>query len=460
MRCSGDAVVIRGRGEGMQIAVVGLGYVGLVTATCLARLGQTVTGLEIDKGKLEALKRGEAHYYEPHLQGELAAQQAEGRLTFTDDASEALAAPDVVLICVGTPSSAGGEADLSAVMSVIDTLARHLRERCVIALRSTVPMGTTRSSEALLNQRLADRQFPDRVSILANPEFLRTGRAIEDFLHPSRVIVGRTDIATDDEVELLATLYRPLDAPILVVDAESAELTKNAANAYLAMRLSFVNELAGLCEAGGASIDNVIGGLASDPRIGGDYLRPGIGYGGSCLPKDVRSLISMGRSRGLELSLPIAVDSINAAQPERAADRLAEALDGLADRRIALLGLAFKPGTDDIRDSPALALAEVLAQRGAEIVASDPKAADLVARRFDWIEICDDPFEAAARADAVVLATEWPEYVTLDYRRLAERMRDRVLLDARNALDPGQIAGAGLTYLGIGRPSVTATRSD
>jgi UDPglucose 6-dehydrogenase len=444
----------------MQIAVIGLGYVGLVTATCLARLGQSVTGLEIDKGKLEALKRGDAPYYEPHLQAELAVQQDEGRLTFTDDGAHALAAADVVLVCVGTPSTAGGEADLRAVMSVIETLGRNLGKRCVIALRSTVPMGTTRSCEAELNRRLAERHFGEQVSILANPEFLRTGRAIEDFLHPSRVIVGRTDLATDDDVELLATLYRPLDAPLLVVDAESAELTKNAANAYLAMRLSFINELASLCDAGGGTIDDVISGLASDPRIGGDYLRPGIGYGGSCLPKDVRSLISMGRSHGVELSLPIAVDAINAAQPERAADRLAKALDGrLADRRIALLGLAFKPGTDDIRDSPALALAEVLAQRGAHIVAADPKAAELVARRFDWITICADPFEAAAGADAVVLATEWPEYVTLDYARLAERMRAPVLLDARNALDPGQIAEAGLEYLGIGRPSVNPPSS-
>jgi UDPglucose 6-dehydrogenase len=441
----------------MQITVVGLGYVGLVTATCLARLGQSVVGLEIDGEKLVSLERGEAPYYEPHLQPELALQQREGRLRFTVDSDAALADPDVVLICVGTPSAQDGRADLSAVDAVIDAIGMHLTTQTVVALRSTVPVGSTRSAERRLNELLGERGFDRPVAVLANPEFLRTGRAIEDFLHPSRVVVGRAALATDDDVERLATLYRPLEAPLLVADAESAELTKNASNAYLATRISFVNELAALCDATGATIDEVIRGMAADARIGGDYLRPGIGYGGSCLPKDVRSLLAMGRESGVELALAGAVDSVNAAQPGRAADQLAESLDGTLDgRRIALLGLAFKAGTDDIRDSPAIALAGILRERGAELMACDPKAAAATAAREPWITICSGPEDVVEGADAVVLATEWPEYVTLDFAELAVRMRGRVLFDARNALDPGQVASSGLRYIAIGRPNPEA----
>jgi UDPglucose 6-dehydrogenase len=439
----------------MQIAVIGLGYVGLVTATCLARLGQQVIGLEVDADKLRSLTRGEAPYYEPHLQPELTLQQAEGRLRFTVDASEALRDAEVVLVCVGTPSARDGGADLSAVNAVVDTLGSVLDHRVVVALRSTVPVGTTRQAERRLNDALSGRSLSMAVPVLANPEFLRTGRAIEDFLHPSRVIVGRAEHATEEDVELLSTLYRPLEAPILVVDAESAELTKNAANAYLATRISFINELALLCDASGAGIDDVLRGISSDPRIGGDYLRPGIGYGGSCLPKDVRSMIAMGRQHGLELALAGAVDGVNASQPGHAADRLQEALDGsLEGRRVALLGLAFKAGTDDVRDSPALALAAALRDRGATVVGCDPKAARPAVRHSPWLTICPGPAEAAADADAVVLSTEWPEYVTLSPADLAEVMRGNVLFDARNALDPAPVRAAGLRYLALGRESL------
>jgi UDPglucose 6-dehydrogenase len=439
----------------MQIAVIGLGYVGLVTATCLARLGQDVVGLEVDAGKLRSLEAGEAPYYEPHLQPELTAQQRDGRLRFTLDPSEALQGADVVLVCVGTPATADGGADLSAVNAVFDTLGRDLPHPAVIALRSTVPVGTTRDAERSLNRALADRGVAWSVPVLANPEFLRTGRAIEDFLHPSRVIVGRAERATAEDVEVLATLYRPLDAPLLVVDAESAELTKNAANAYLAMRISFINELAILSDATGAAVDHVLSGIASDPRIGGEYLRPGIGYGGSCLPKDVRSMIAMGRQHELPLSLVSAVDAVNAALPAYAADILAAELGGtLAGRTIALLGLAFKAGTDDVRDSPALALADTLRERGATVRGCDPKAGDAAARRASWLQISAGPAEAVAGADAVVLGTEWPEYVTLNLAGLASSMRGDVLFDARNALDPARVEAAGLRYRAVGRRSL------
>lgn len=436
----------------MQITVVGLGYVGLVTATCLARLGQRVIGLESDVDKLASLERGEAPYYEPHLQGELTALQGNGGLRFTSDPAEALRDPDVVLICVGTPSSATGEADLTAVESVVEALARHLGSRTVVALRSTVPVGTTRRVEAMLNDRLDQRGGPGPVAVLANPEFLRTGRALDDFLHPSRVVLGRAAMASDADVETLETLYSPLGAPIFVLDAESAELVKNAANTYLAARISFVNELAALCEATGATIDAVLDAVAADPRIGSDYFRPGIGYGGSCLPKDVRSMIAMGSAHAVEMTLARAVDEVNAAQPIRAADRLERAIPGgLGGARIGLLGLAFKAGTDDIRDSPALALASVLRERGAIVVACDPQAGSIVGGREPWIEIARDPISVARDADAIVLATDWAEYVTADLAPIADAMRGRVLLDARDALDGPRVEAAGLQLLSVGR---------
>lgn len=433
----------------MQIAVVGLGYVGLVTATCLARLGQQVSGLDSDASKLAALTEGRAPFYEPGLQGALVEET--DRLRFTSDPATALRGADVVLVCVGTPSRATGEADLGAVMAVADTIADHLDGPTVVALRSTVPVGTTEQVEERLNERLRARGWSRPVPVVSNPEFLRTGRALDDFLHPSRVVLGRTQLATDQDIDQLATLYRPLEAPIFVVDARSAELVKNAANTYLATRISFVNELAGLCEATGASVTAVIDGIAADPRIGADYLRPGLGYGGSCLPKDVRSIIAQGVEHGEPMPLARAVDEVNQRQATRTADRLAEAIGRpLDDARIALLGLAFKPDTDDTRDSPALTLARVLDERGAHVVACDPQAGELIAEREPWIEVVADPVEAARDADALVLATEWPTYVTADLAPLAALMRGSVLFDGRNALDPARVEGAGLTYVSVG----------
>lgn len=436
----------------MQITVVGLGYVGLVTATCLARLGQQVVGLESDGRKLSMLESGLAPYYEPHLQAELVQQQSEGRLTFTTDPAEALHGPDVAMICVGTPSRPSGDANLDAVHAVIASIADHLDRPTVVALRSTVPVGTTRRLERALNERLASRGGPVNVPIFANPEFLRTGRALEDFLHPSRIILGGTEIAGSDDTERLETLYRPLDAPILVLDAESAELVKNASNAYLATRISFINEIAALCEVTGASVEAVLQGVAADPRIGGEYLRPGIGYGGSCLPKDVRSLMAMGRDHGVPMRFAEAVDAVNAEQPGRAVRRLSDALGGsLAGRRVGLLGLAFKAGTDDIRDSPALALAAALRDAGATVAACDPEAAAPSAEVAPWIEMHDDPVDVAREADALVLSTDWPAYVIADLGPLRAVMRGDLLFDARNAMDAAAVSATGLRYFAVGR---------
>jgi UDPglucose 6-dehydrogenase len=433
----------------VHIAVIGLGYVGLVTAACLARLGQTVRGLDSDPSKVEALTQGRAPFFEPGLQGALA--EGGDRLMFTSDPAVALADAQLVLICVGTPSRASGEADLSAVESVADSIADHLTAPTVVALRSTVPVGTTERIEDRLNARLRERGWSGEVPVIANPEFLRTGRALDDFLRPSRVVLGHTARATDDQIGLLETLYRPLEAPIFVVDARSAELVKNAANTYLATRISFANELAALCEATGASVGAVLEGIAADPRIGSDYLKPGLGYGGSCLPKDVRSMIAQGEERGEGMPLARAVDAVNQRQATLATDRLGTVLGRPMDEaRIALLGLAFKPDTDDIRDSPAITLARALASRGADVVACDPEAAEATARQEPWLSIAPSAQEAARGADALVLATEWPAYVTTDLNALAAVMRGDVLFDGRNALDRERVEGANLRYVSVG----------
>lgn len=436
----------------MRVTVVGLGYVGLVTAACLARLGQEVIGLETDEAKLEVLEAGQIPYFEPGLDGEVRAQRETGRLAFTNDAATALTGRDAILICVGTPSDAAGRADLSFVLSVADTIGERVDGRPVIALRSTVPVGTTRRVERRLAAALQRRDIEPRVAVIANPEFLRTGRAVDDFLRPTRVVLGGTDRASEEDIARLRMLYQSLDAPLIVTTAESAELVKNAANAFLATKVSFVNELAHLCDATGASIDDVLAGISADPRIGGEYLRPGLGYGGSCLPKDVRSLVAMGVEHGQPMSLAKAVDEVNREQPVRYARALEVALDGdLTGKRIAILGLAFKPETDDIRDSPALGLARALRDRGAEVVGCDPEADDRARQAEPWLRIADAPIEAAQGADAVVLATEWPAYLTIEPTALANVMRGTLLLDGRDVLDPTAVRTAGLEYRALGR---------
>jgi UDPglucose 6-dehydrogenase len=433
------------------VAVVGLGYVGLVTGTCLARLGQEVVGLESDRTKLQTLEAGDVPYYEPHLEAELAAQKASGRLRFTGAASDALGDAEIVLICVGTPSDATGHADLRFVLEVAETIAQTVDHDPLVVIRSTVPVGTTRRVQAGLNSARAARGLPP-LQVVANPEFLRTGRAIEDFLRPTRVVIGRTDLTTNLGLDRLNTLYAPLEAPIVITDAESAELVKNASNAFLAMRVSFVNELASLCEAAGADVDDVIEGMSLDPRIGGQFMRPGIGYGGSCLPKDVRSLVATGADHGVRMRIAAATDEVNRGQAERLVDALAAGLGRpIEGARIAVLGLAFKPDTDDIRESPALAVLDLLHERGADVVATDPEAMARVRTTRPWLETAVDPMDAARDADAIVLATEWPAYLTLDVEALATTMGGRLIVDGRNALDAAKVVAAGLDYMGVGR---------
>jgi UDPglucose 6-dehydrogenase len=444
----------------MRLTVVGLGYVGLVTATCLARLGQTVVGLERDRSKIDALSRGKVPYFEPHLADDLRTQTAAGNVRFTDDPEEALRETEVVILCVGTPSDASGHADLGDVLAATETIGRVIDQEPIVALRSTVPVGTTRLVETLLNQFRASRSLRP-IPVVANPEFLRTGQAIEDFLHPTRIVIGLTGLADQPAQATLATLYAPLQAPFVVMKAESAELVKNASNAFLATRVSFVNELAALCDATGASIDDVVAGMALDPRIGGQFMRPGLGYGGSCLPKDVRSLMATAADHGLMAPLVRSVDQVNRSQVGNVSDRIEALLERpLEGARVAVLGLAFKPDTDDIRESPAIALATELHARGAVVAACDPEAGARSSAVAPWLEIADGPATAARDADAVVLATEWPEYVTLDLHALAQVMRGALVVDARNSLDREQVGAAGLRYVGIGRGDAGSVAAD
>ena len=435
----------------MRVTVVGLGYVGLVTATCLARLGHTVVGLERDRTKMRALRAGKVPYYEPHLADDLRLQTTSGSLEFTTDPKAGLRDAEFVLICVGTPSDPTGHADLHDVLETTESVGTVIDQDPIVVLRSTVPVGTTRLVEGRLNT-IRTRRGLAPIPVFANPDFLRTGRAIEDFLRPSRVIIGRTDLGLDRSLESLRAFYAPLDAPLVVMNAESAELVKNASNAFLAARVSFVNELAALCDVTGASVDDVVAGMGLDPRIGSQFMRPGLGYGGSCLPKDVRSLIATADDHGLDAPLARAVDEVNRAQIGVVSDRIAASLGRPLDgARVAILGLAFKPDTDDIRESPALALASELHARGAIVAGCDPEAGARVDASASWLELARQPLAAARGADAVVLATEWPEYVTIDLPSLARAMRGRLVVDARNSLDADKVGAAGLRYVGIGR---------
>jgi len=436
----------------MRITVVGLGYVGLVTAACIARLGHDVIGLEKDERRTQTLLQGRVPYYEPGLEAEVAAQIESGRLRFTGDARVAINGAEVILICVGTPADASGRADLRHVLDVADTIANESVGRPIVLLRSTVPVGTTRRVERRLAEAARRAGNLDLIPVIANPEFLRTGRALDDFIRPTRIVVGRTEMTTDADLAVVATMYQAIEAPIIVTESESAELIKNASNAFLATRISFVNELAQLCQSTGASIDDVISGVAADPRIGGEFFRPGLGYGGSCLPKDVRSFISMGTEHGQAMVLASAVDSVNRDQPIRFIRVLEQAVGGeLSGRKVALLGLAFKPDTDDIRDSPSLALARALRDRGCSVVGCDPHAGDNVRREEPWLEIAESPMSAVQDADVVVLATEWPIYVNLDPAAIADVMAGNILVDGRHALDPARVRAAGLNYIALGR---------
>ncbi len=423
----------------MRVAVFGAGYVGLVTGACVADLGHDVVVRDVLPEKIEALRAGRVPIHEPGLD-ELLARNGD-RLTFTTEVAEAVEGADVVYVAVGTPPTYSGDPDLSAVWTVVDELPRVDR-RVVVAMKSTVPVGTGRA----VRHRLDDRGL-DNVGYVSNPEFTAEGTAVRDFLEPDRIVIGSFEEADGDVIQ---SLHAGIDAPVVRCDVPSAEMVKLAANAALVTRISFLNEIANVCEATGADVTTVAEGIGLDRRIGPAFLRAGIGYGGSCFPKDSLALKQLAANSGYNFQLLNAVIEVNELQKRRVIGKLERRIGPLRGKRVALLGLAFKPGTDDMREAPSLVLAGRLLSEGAEVTAWDPVADGRA--QLHGVEVADTALEALEGADAAVVVTEWPEVRDLDWAVAGERMRGKVVIDGRNGLDPAEMKALGFAYEGIGRP--------
>ena len=421
------------------IGVIGTGYVGLVTAAGFAELGRDVWCVDIDAEKIERLRRGEVPIYEPGLE-ELLRRNVE-RLHVSTDLREALEHARLLFVAVGTPPTYSGDADLSAVHAVVEAIPAS--DRHALVMKSTVPCGTGASL-----RRVFGEQGKDGLGYVSCPEFLKEGSAVEDFLHPDKVVVGDAGGWAGDAV---AELYAPLQAPIVRTDIASAEMVKLASNAFLATKISFINEIANVCEETGADVVEVARGMGLDDRIGAKFLQAGIGFGGSCFPKDVDALKQLAGNSGYHFQLLTAVIEVNDLQKRRVIGKLQRHLGGLAGKRVALLGLAFKPNTDDMREASSLVLSARLQADGATVSAYDPVAEEQARKLVSGIDFADTPLHAIEGADAAVLVTEWRELVELDWAQVAHGMAGRLVIDGRNALDPDAVRAAGLIYEGIGR---------
>ncbi|HEX2257272.1 MAG TPA: UDP-glucose/GDP-mannose dehydrogenase family protein [Afifellaceae bacterium] len=438
----------------MRIAMVGTGYVGLVSGVCFSEFGFDVACIDQDDAKIAALKRGEVPIFEPGLEALL--RRNAQRLTFTTDLPQAVADADVIFIAVGTPSRRGdGEADLSYVHAAARQVAAAMRPGALVVIKSTVVVGTARAVRKTMEQEAPGLDF----SIASNPEFLREGSAIEDFMRPDRVVAGVEDARGE---EVLRRLYRPLnlrETPLVLTGLEDAELIKYAANAFLAMKITFINEMADLCERIGGNVQEVAKAIGIDNRIGSKFLHPGPGFGGSCFPKDTRALAATAARLGAPMSLVEATIQANERRMAGLADRVITAAGGsLAGRVVAVLGIAFKPNTDDVREAASLALIPALQAAGATVRAHDPQAMSAAAPLLPEVTWCGDAYEAAAGADILVILTEWNEYRGLQLSRVAEAMRGQVIVDLRNVFRPDEVEGTGLRYVSIGRPPVEGKR--
>ena len=433
----------------MRIAMIGTGYVGLVSGTCFADFGHHVSCIDKDQRKIDALLAGRMPIWEPGLDALVAANVERERLSFTTSLADGIEGAEAVFIAVGTPSRRGdGHADLSFVFAAVEELATALTQPVVVVTKSTVPVGTGDKIAALLKEHGA----PDGCSVASNPEFLREGAAIADFKHPDRILVGAED---ERAREVLAEIYRPLflnKAPLLFTGRRTAELTKYAANAFLAMKISFINEMADLCEAVDADVQDLARGIGLDNRIGPKFLHPGPGYGGSCFPKDTLALLRAAEEAGVEQRIVSTVVSVNDDRKAAMAGRVERALGGgVAGKRIGVLGLTFKPNTDDMRDAPSIPLIEALVERGAEVIAFDPVGRKQAEPLLPPIGFADSAEQVADEADALVIVTEWDEFRGLDLRALAAKMRGNVLIDLRNIYDQLDAERAGLRHFGVGR---------
>lgn len=438
----------------MKIAIVGTGYVGLVTGTCFAELGVDVTCVDTDASKIERLRSGIIPIYEPNLELLVEKNHKAGRLHFTTSLEEALPEVEIVFSAVGTPPDEDGSADLRYVLQVARTIGRNMERYVLVVTKSTVPVGTAAKVRAAIREEQDKRGVQVPFDVASNPEFLKEGNAIEDFMRPDRVVVG-----TDSERarDLMTKLYKPLllnNFRVMFMDIPSAEMTKYAANAMLATRISFINDVANLCQAVGADVNMVRKGIGADSRIGNKFLYPGCGYGGSCFPKDIKALIRSAQENGCRMEVLEAVERVNERQKGILFEKLARHFGGILNlrgKRVALWGLAFKPGTDDMREAPSLVLIPQLLEAGVEVVAYDPVATDEARRRLGGaVAYAADAYGAVLDADALVLLTEWKEFRLPNWEVVGRAMRDRVVVDGRNIFDRNELRALGFTYYGIG----------
>ena len=430
-----------------QICVIGTGYVGLVTGVCFADLGNTVYCLDIDKNRITNLKNGAMPIYEPGLEEIVERNVQAKRLFFTTDYPEALQDAEFAFIAVGTPSGADGEADLQYVHNVAEKIAEMVNHPIIIVNKSTVPVGTGDWLAEVITKKRGKNQ--SEFSVVSNPEFLREGSAISDFMNPDRVVLGSVN---QQAAEKVAQLYQPLRCPTLITDLRTAEMIKYASNAFLATRISFINEIANICEELGADVCEVANGMGLDKRIGRTFLDAGLGWGGSCFPKDVKALRHMAELHNTNPHLLKAVMEINQNQRRRVVFKLRKVFGGsLADKEIGVLGLSFKPNTDDIREAPALEVIHLLENEGAHVRAYDPQARENAAAVLKNARLLNDPYQVAEGADALVLATEWNEFKQLDFKRIHQLMRTPILMDGRNLWDGEALRVLGFTYFGMGR---------
>ncbi len=437
----------------MKVTIVGTGYVGLVTGVCLADTGNHVIGLDVDADKVARLSRGECTIFEPGLTDLLQSNLAAGRFRLTTNLKEAVEHADVIFIAIGTPPKADGSADLSMIERAVVDIAKAVNKHTVLVMKSTVPVGTGARVEQLI---ASHKKHP--IDVVSNPEFLKEGSAVDDFLRPDRVVIG-----TDSEhaATLMKELYAPFvrnNHPIIVVKRAASEMVKYAANCYLAMRISFINQVANLCERLGIDVDEVRTGMGYDARIGSHFMYPGAGYGGSCFPKDVQALWHVAKAAGIEADLLRAVHEVNEQQKGLLVDRIRSHFGDLKGKAFAIWGIAFKPKTDDIREAPSLRIIEGLLAGGATVRACDPKGLDHLKKEFgDKIQYCPDAYAALPGADALVICTEWNEYRSADFDRIKSALKQPIIFDGRNLYSVDQMKRRGFTYYSIGRPPVKAS---
>jgi len=432
----------------MQIAVIGTGYVGLVTGACFAEFGVDVTCVDVDAEKINRLMAGIMPIYEPGLEQLVSKNSAAGRLRFTTDVKQAIEQSLVIFLAVGTPPKDDGSPDLSFVEAAAKSIAQYMNGYKVIVTKSTVPIGTGEWLRELIRSGQKSRV---NFGIVSNPEFLREGAAINDFMRPDRVVIGSRD---EEAVAIMRDLYRPLyliEAPFVITSLEAAELTKYAANAFLATKISFINEIANLCEKIGCDVHDVARGMGMDRRIGGKFLHPGPGYGGSCFPKDTRALASVARQFESDSLIVDSVIEVNRRQQQSMVPKIGRLVGELSGKRIAVLGLAFKPETDDMREAPSVEIIAGLTQEGAHVCAYDPVAIDEAKKVLPDIEYAEDEYSAVKDADALIFVTEWNQFRMLDMTRIRDLMKSPKIADLRNICDPADMRELGFTYVGVGR---------